>query len=723
MTYSLNEAINMHLYNQMGLPASNTLYSHFRVIDSAEETDRYKGDFWGFNYIIETYDVRFLDTHGLERGNLYKLINQTRDWEQQQRYQSPNAVNDGSDHDTIERDLRGRSTAEFIDAHVNLDKYYTYHAFTEATRNYDYWPDANKNMVYYFEPTYLPENDNLGKLWVLPWDQDASWGPTWNSGHDVVYNSIFPASGGGADSQSTPELWPAYFNYVREIRDLLWQPDQIEPIIEQFADVLRPMEQADRDRWVGGEREDGRYNGITGPGRDSIDALVQDMKDFAFSGGNWPGGSVGRGGRAAHLDRLQRSRGEGDEIPATPQIRYTGANNFPADGLAFTTSQFSDPQGDDSFNAMKWRIAEITDPNAPAFDPTEKFKLEWTSSWESDELSEFNDEVAPPSSAVESGHTYRARVRMQDNTGRWSHWSEGVQFTATPATTSDLLDSLRISELHYHPADPNQAEVTAGFSDADDFEFVELVNISNRVIDVTPAQFVTADVEGDNQGIKFDFGESIIKTLGPGERMLLAEDADAFRYRFGQDLPLAGQYSGALSNGGEQLTLMADGFVVQQFIYDDAWYPETDGDGRSLQIRDETDELNLWSQKEGWSASVRSGGTPGVTAGPIPGDSNLDGVFNSSDLVFVFQAAEYEDGIAGNSTFEEGDWDGDGDFTTADFVFAFRAGTYVAEARPKELLTAAGAIDAVFADAFISEAKKSNAWKAPFKSDGDAWLA
>ena len=59
------------------------------------------------------------------------------------------------------------------------------------------------------------------------------------------------------------------------------------------------------------------------------------------------------------------------------------------------------------------------------------------------------------------------------------------------------------------------------------------------------------------------------------------------------------------------------------------------------------------------------------------GDSNLDGIFNSSDLVKIFRAGEYEDDTLNNSTWSEGDWNGDGDFTTADLVAAFRAGAYV----------------------------------------------
>ena len=55
---------------------------------------------------------------------------------------------------------------------------------------------------------------------------------------------------------------------------------------------------------------------------------------------------------------------------------------------------------------------------------------------------------------------------------------------------------------------------------------------------------------------------------------------------------------------------------------------------------------------------------------------NLDGVFNSSDLVQVFAAAEFEDGIAGNSTWEDGDWNCDGEFDSGDLVRAFEGGNY-----------------------------------------------
>ena len=64
------------------------------------------------------------------------------------------------------------------------------------------------------------------------------------------------------------------------------------------------------------------------------------------------------------------------------------------------------------------------------------------------------------------------------------------------------------------------------------------------------------------------------------------------------------------------------------------------------------------------------------------GDSNLDGEFNSGDLVETFTQGEYEDGIAGNSTWTSGDWNGDSEFDSSDFVAAFSDGGYEQGPRP-----------------------------------------
>ena len=52
------------------------------------------------------------------------------------------------------------------------------------------------------------------------------------------------------------------------------------------------------------------------------------------------------------------------------------------------------------------------------------------------------------------------------------------------------------------------------------------------------------------------------------------------------------------------------------------------------------------------------------------GDANLDGAFNSSDLVTVFAAGGYEDTFAVDSGWSEGVWNGDGAFSASDLAAA-----------------------------------------------------
>ena len=56
------------------------------------------------------------------------------------------------------------------------------------------------------------------------------------------------------------------------------------------------------------------------------------------------------------------------------------------------------------------------------------------------------------------------------------------------------------------------------------------------------------------------------------------------------------------------------------------------------------------------------------------GDANLDGEFESGDLVAVFTKGKYEKEV--EAGWSEGDWNGDGEFSSGDFVDAFRDGGY-----------------------------------------------
>ena len=52
---------------------------------------------------------------------------------------------------------------------------------------------------------------------------------------------------------------------------------------------------------------------------------------------------------------------------------------------------------------------------------------------------------------------------------------------------------LRVTELMYHPAPPTAAELAAGYFDDDDFEFIEVTNISpSATIDLRACSSSTA---------------------------------------------------------------------------------------------------------------------------------------------------------------------------------------------------------------------------------------
>ena len=68
----------------------------------------------------------------------------------------------------------------------------------------------------------------------------------------------------------------------------------------------------------------------------------------------------------------------------------------------------------------------------------------------------------------------------------------------------------------------------------------------------------------------------------------------------------------------------------------------------------------------------------------VTGDVNADGVFNSSDLVLIFQDSQFEDGIYRNSLLGHADWNGDSEFDSSDLVFLFQSGTYTESPNPHE---------------------------------------
>lgn len=284
--------------------------------------------------------------------------------------------------------------------------------------------------------------------------------------------------------------------------------------------------------------------------------------------------------------------------------------------------------------------------------------------------------------------------------------------------------------------------------DEDDLEFVEIYNSSSVPVDLTNWQLRTGIEIDFEPGMSLDSHEAFVVVTFNPENAMNANRVAAFRSHFAIDesVRLVGGYAGKLDNGGELIQLFRPDeppleeptfiptLLEDAVRYDDEfdWPVEADGLGESLSRLSIGSYGNLSSS---WIATPPSPGSvefvaidadfnddgsvdaidvdllsAAIQTGDVDfdltgdgrttqddlsfmirqilgtnfGDANLDGIFDSSDLILVFTAGQYEDVIAGNSTWETGDWNGDGEFDSGDMIAAFGSGAFVsASKRPQ----------------------------------------
>jgi len=348
------EAASNKLFNMMDAEASKTNWVHFRVIDEIIESGptQYDGDFWGLYMTLEQMDGRFLNEHNLPDGNLYKIEGYSGDLNNQ----GPTHVTDGSDLRAFMSGYNSRPSEAWWDQNVNLAGYYGYRCVVEGVHHGDI--GYGKNWFFYLNP-------ETNKWSMLPWDVDLTWANNmYGNGEDV-----FKRQGGIFSNQS---MLIEYQNRLREFHDLLYNADQLYQVLDDLADIIdRPtggptFVEADRAMWD--------YNPImtsgyinrskAGQGRfyqraatKDFRGMVQIMKDYVVS-----------------HNREFDTYYEDPSIPHIPVVTATCPSAYPINSLTFETTSFSDPQGNDTFAAMKWRIAEVT-PGSQVAPPDEDIIL------------------------------------------------------------------------------------------------------------------------------------------------------------------------------------------------------------------------------------------------------------------------------------------------------------------------------------------------------------
>ncbi|MFT5498389.1 MAG: hypothetical protein ACI9TH_003801, partial [Kiritimatiellia bacterium] len=202
--------------------------------------------------------------------------------------------------------------------------------------------------------------------------------------------------------------------------------------------------------------------------------------------------------------------------------------------------------------------------------------------------------------------------------GEWSPLVRAEFFISAP--------TLAITELMYHPANPTGAEIA--YVDSD-FEFVELQNTGASTLILNGLEL--------SNGALFQFSSGDVTSLAAGDFLLVVNNLEAFKLRYPDwaTLNIAGEFAGNLDNGGERITLINNGAETNTtFVYDDAWYPSTDGSGFSLTVVSPQPNHTGLSVASGWRSSYTLHGTPGATDSlglPPPGTIVINEVLTHQD--------------------------------------------------------------------------------------------
>ena len=415
-----------------------------------------------------------------------------------------------------------------------------------------------------------------------------------------------------------------YSNRAREIIDLLYNSDEGYKLIDEYAAMIDGIDNnkativdADRAMWD--------YHPIMASNKVNSSKSGQGRFYKRASTKDFPGMvKIMKNYIRTRRNFILKTAARETKHPELPKINYIGEENFPVNRLKFRSSEFIDKTG--SFAEMKWRLAEVSAPESPAFDPKKRRKYEINAIWESDAIEIFNNSVTIPSNIAKVGHWYRARVRMKDDTNRWSHWSNPIEFEATePDTLEDLKSRLVLTELMYHARE------------GANFDFIELYNNSDRVLEL--------DGVAISGGIQFIVPPKT--QLKPKQFALVIGNNDPKKfqahYKLSDNTLILGSYNGKLSNNGEKIVVQSatDGTTLISIKYSDAegWPQDADGDGRSL-IPTVTDPdkqaLGDLDQPKNWILSRTEGGSPGFgEKSSIPSkDSDQDGLPDEWELAY-----------------------------------------------------------------------------------------
>jgi hypothetical protein len=580
------------------------------------------GGFYGTWHLMENGDENFLRRNGRDpRGALYKMYN---------TFTAIGNTTIGTDPNAEKKTRREEGNADLVALFVGIS---TNNLNVRTNYMYDNMnisevinKTAARNLIadidcchknYYF----YKDSEGTGEWEAMPWDIDLSFGRNWQ-GAD---NPSTPAAGDGCSCYwdtniwyqnyvlvgQNNSFWQALFNfaptremYYRRLRTLM--DEQLQPPgtpanqllyearVNELASQIGPDGQLDLLKW-------GTWGqGTAGPIPTSDVLNYQNVYQAAavLNTNFFPN---------RRLALYNRTAGNSAEIPTNAQptniVILIGSMDFnPSSGnqaeeyvqLVNTNNVAVDISG--------WRLAGaiehtfqggvVLPRNGSLYVVPDK--------------NAFRNRATPPRRGmglyVEGPYSGQLSARGETIylTNKHGHLIRTNQYNGNPTPAQNAL---RVTEIMYHPtAQPGD------IFPVEEYEYIELRNIGGIPLNLTGVHFV--------RGIEFTFGS--VPLLAPGEYVLIVKNIAAFESRYGPGFNIAGQYIGSLDNGGENIEI-ADivGEKVQDFAYNNSWYPITDGAGASLVIVNDQAHWDSWGLKESWRPSTYDGGTPGAGDAPL----------------------------------------------------------------------------------------------------------
>ena len=217
--------------------------------------------------------------------------------------------------------------------------------------------------------------------------------------------------------------------------------------------------------------------------------------------------------------------------------------------------------------------------------------------------------------------TMTIKARAQSKTVFSSTWGALIESEYRVGLEPASANNFIISELMVEPEAPNETEAEGGFAAAN-FEYVEFHNPSDVAIDLSELRFAA--------GVDYVFKQGDVTTLAAKAYGVIVSDRLAFEQRFGDGLPILGEYGKKLNNDGEQLEIVEAGSfeAVSRVAYSNVapWPANDDGrSGHSLVFTSPLPSLDA-NDPTNWTLSASQGGTPGrAKEGGDAGDGGYDG--------------------------------------------------------------------------------------------------